>query len=61
MLLELELQSLLVMMKTQHKSQAQGLVLEVGEGHLGHLVVLMKVVKVKFLQEEEVGAEVPVA
>lgn len=57
---ELEVQFLLVMMKTQHRYLAQSLVLEAGEGHLGCLVVLLNLVKVKLLQEEGVGAEVPV-
>jgi len=52
---ELEVQFLLVMMKTQHRYLAQSLVLEAGEGHLG-----LNLVKVKLLQEEGVGVEVPV-
>lgn len=60
MLPELEVQFLLVMMKTQHRYPARSLVLEAGEVHLGCLVVLLNVVKVKLLQEEGVGAEVPV-
>jgi hypothetical protein len=55
-----EVQFLLVMMKTQHSYPAQSLVLEAGEGHLSHLVMLLNLVKVKLLQEEGVGAEVPV-
>ena len=57
---DLEVQFLLVMMKTQPSYLAQSLVLEVGEVHLGRLVMLLNLVKVKLQQEEGVGAEVPV-
>lgn len=57
---DLKVQFLLVMMKTQHSYLAQSLVQEVGEVHLGHLVMLLNLVKVKLQQEEGVGAEVPI-
>lgn len=56
MLLELVVQFPSVMMKTQHRYLAQSLLLEAGKGHPGHLVVPQKLVQVKPLQEEGVGA-----